>query len=417
MRNQVIIIGGGASGMVAAITAARQGAKVTVIEQKNELGKKILATGNGRCNFTNLSIDTSHYYCEDVAFIQGLINTYSPSVIMKFFEELGVLSKDRNGYVYPFTDQASTIRNALVSELESLHVKVLVDTVAEQISYHNDTRNALYSIRTNQGTYQCDMLIIATGGKSGLGKNTVVDGFTILQQTKHQSTLLSPALVPLKGQGKFYKKIAGIRTDVAVTAIIDSKQMRTEVGEIQLTDYGISGIPVFQISRILTQELCNKKHPELKVEIDFLPDFSQEELEEFFINRKEQFSQKTVQQFMNGILKDKLADFMLYTARIDGNRKLEDVTIDELYKLTRICKTFAVKIEDSKEFMQSQVTAGGIPLNQVSDTLESNYYKQMYFTGEVLDVDGICGGYNLHFAWATGMLVGEQYKNIRSKHD
>ncbi len=417
MRNQVIIIGGGASGMVAAITAARQGAKVTIIEQKNELGKKILATGNGRCNFTNLSIDTSHYYCEDVEFIQGLITTYSPSVIMKFFEELGVLSKDRNGYVYPFTDQASTIRNALVSELETLRVGILTDTIAEQILYHNKSEKSIYSIRTNQGTYHCDMLIIATGGKSGLGKNTVADGFATLHQTKHQATLLSPALVPLKGQGKFYKKIAGIRTDVAVTAIIGSKRIRTELGEIQLTDYGISGIPVFQISRILTQELCNKNHPELKVEIDFLPNFETKELEGFFVDRKKRFAQKSVNQFMNGILKDKLADFMLYTARIDGNRILEDISTDELYKLARICKTFSVKIEDSKEFMQSQVTAGGIPLSQVSGTLESNYYKQMYFTGEVLDVDGICGGYNLHFAWATGMLVGEQYKNIRSKYD
>lgn len=407
MRKKILIIGGGASGMVAAIVAARNGADVTILEQKSEMGKKILATGNGRCNYTNLSMDISDYYCEHKEFIRNLVAEYTPQVIMEFFESLGILSRERNGYVYPLTDQASSIREALVNELVDLGVTLCVDTAATQIRMkENKVHHTTYSVSTNNGTYVCDTLIIATGGKSGLGKNTVYDGFSLIGHTNHTITTLSPSLVPLKGEGKFYKKIAGIRTDASVTAIVNGKKMRTEVGEIQLTDYGISGIPVFQISRIITQELNANTEKSLSVEVDFLPTYTLEELNTFFVKRAATFQSRTMRSFLNGILKDKLALFMLNTAKIEASKRVSNVSQEEFQKLARICKTFLVSIEGAKEFMQSQVTAGGIPVDEVYAHLESKFHKHLYFTGEVLDVDGICGGYNLHFAWATGMIAG-----------
>lgn len=419
MRTEVVIIGGGASGMVAAIIAARNGAKVALVEQKNELGKKLLATGNGRCNFTNLLMNPTCFYSQDAHFIEALLSVYTPQVIIEFFQSLGVLSKDRNGYVYPITDQASSIRDALVAELESLDVRIYLNTAVVAIEKMEETY--CVNVETNEKyTISCETLILATGGKSGLTKQTPFHGYTLLKDTKHSVNTLSPALVPLIGQGRFFKKIAGIRTDAKVSALINGQVVGSEVGELQLTDYGVSGIPVFQISRIMTQAL--KEQPKktkssksnhidyvtLEVEIDFMPSYTAQALETLFQERREQFATRNMKGFLNGILKDKLASFLLYTARIEEEAIVSQMTEDECKKLIRIMKTFRIRIEDCKDFPQSQVTAGGVPLKEVNQHLESIYHKNLYLTGELLDVDGICGGYNLHFAWATGMLAGER---------
>lgn len=409
MKKKILVIGGGASGMVAAIFAARNGANVTIIEQQSEVGKKILATGNGRCNYTNSDMNASHYYCDDMEFINKLLSNYKTQDILEFFNSIGILSKNRNGYIYPLTDQAASIRDALLEELNNCKVSIYTDTIAERIIYPNPLDvNSTYFIQTNHENFTCDALIISTGGKSGLTKYNTKHGYALLDQTNHSISTLSPALVPLLGEGEFYKKIAGIRTDATVAAKIDGKIIRCESGELQLTDYGISGIPIFQISRILTQALKRCSKSELEVEIDFMPMYTQEQLSKLFNERKKLFVNRSMHSFMNGILKDKLNSFFLYTGRISEEQLVETVSEEQFNKLIKIIKTFSVKINGSKDFRQSQVTAGGVPLNQLTDTLESIYHKNMYFTGEVLNADGICGGYNLHFAWATGMLVGNQ---------
>ncbi len=411
MKKEILIIGGGASGMVAAIVAARNGAKVTLVEQKNELGKKLLATGNGRCNFTNLTMNADCFYSQNPEnhFISSLLDDYTPEVIIEFFESIGILAKDRNGYVYPITDQASSIRDALVSELQALHITIYLNTAVtglKEIStgYSVSMEEQGENSKIFQKNYHS--LILATGGMSGLHKQTKYHGYTLLEDTKHRTTKLSPALVPLIGQGKFYKKIAGIRTDARVTAVINGEVVASEIGELQLTDYGLSGIPIFQVSRLITQKL-NKENI-VAIEIDFMPNFTQESLEELLIFRQKQFPDRTMKFILNGLVKDKLATFFLYTARMSEEDLSTNVELEELRKLARIMKTFTVKIEGSKTFQQAQVTAGGVPISEVNENLESKFHENLYFTGEVLDIDGICGGYNLHFAWATGMLAGDR---------
>lgn len=404
MSKSILVIGGGASGMVAAIIAARQGKAVTILEQKNELGKKILATGNGRCNFTNVSMGVEDFYCQDNNTLRNVLNTYTTDVILEFFQSIGILAKERSGYYYPITDQASNIRDALLAELKELGVIIYLECEVRRIQY-----SGKWNVYTSIHDFNADTIILATGGKSGLPKQTSSDGFALIKNTSHTLTTLSPALVPLKGKGKFFKKLAGIRTDVSVTALINHKPIRTEIGEIQLTDYGVSGIPIFQISRILTQELFKTQkedNSDLAVEIDFMPNYNIDDLINLFINRKKLLIGRTMDSFLLGVMKDKLASFLLYTARIDNSTLVSDIDNSALEKLARICKTFKVQIDGSKDFLQSQVTAGGVCLTEVSEELESIYHPHLYFTGEVLDVDGICGGYNLHFAWASGMLVG-----------
>ncbi len=411
-NNKIIIIGGGASGMVAAITAARKGGNVTILEQKSELGKKILATGNGRCNFTNLKMSSDYFYCQQNEFIDNLLAKYTPEVVIDFFNSIGVLKKDRDGYVYPLNDQARSLRDALVNELSYLGVDVRLDCTVNKLTYVNSNEQSTHvKIDTNQGVFNCNTLILSTGGKSGLANKDADNTFDLLCNLKHTHTNLSPALVPLKGQGKFFKKIAGIRTDAKVIAKVDNQEIRHEIGELQLTDYGISGIPIFQISRILTQELSKQNHGELSVEIDFLPSYTLDELENLLVTRKKLFANRTVIECLNGIFKDKLISFLLYTARIEENNTIANISLEELAKFARISKSFNVQINGSKDFAQSQVTAGGIPLTELNEYLESKFHPNIYFTGELLDVDGICGGYNLHFAWISGMLVGERCVN------
>ena len=400
-KKKVLVIGAGASGMVAAIVAARRGAHVTLLEQKNELGKKILATGNGRCNFTNTHLTKECYYSKNDTFIEQLLANYSTQRIVSFFNEIGILHRERNGYIYPFTDQATAIRQALSNEIKALGIEVHLETTVLSLHLRNP-----YKVITNNRTFTCDSLIIATGGKSGLTKKDTKDGYALLSNTKHHVTTLSPALVALIGEGTFYKKIAGIRTDVAVTAVLNGKKIRTEEGELQLTDYGVSGIPIFQISRILTQALAENPKQQASVLLDFFPTMSETVLTQFLLERAEKFSQKTMDAFLLGLLKDKLSAFLLSVARIEGNTLVGNVTEKHMKMFVHICKGFEVRIQEAKGFAQSQVTAGGVSLEEISTQMESIFHPNLYFTGEVLDVDGICGGYNLHFAWATGMIAG-----------
>ncbi|MFI3172199.1 MAG: aminoacetone oxidase family FAD-binding enzyme [Eubacteriales bacterium] len=430
MINNVLIIGGGASGMVAAISAARSGANVTLIEQQSVLGKKILATGNGRCNFSNMELSAEHYYCEDHVFLNSILSDYPTQAILNFFESIGISSKSRNGYLYPFTEQATSIRDALVSELDYLGVTIHLNTVALEITHKNESvsnhgeKDWDYKVTvmkfeeesSKQFTLYSDVLILSTGGKSGLTKQNQTDGFSLIKHLNHHITSLSPALVPLIGQGKFFKNLAGIRAEASVTAYINDTAVRTESGELQLTDYGLSGIPIFQISRILTHEMKkNKKHDasSYSVSIDFMPSYTPEEFLNILLDRRVLLVNRSMKQYLNTVFKDKLASFLLDVAHIDEKKLTNNVTEQEIEKLVRISKTFSVTIKDCKDFKQSQVTAGGIPIQEITYELQSKFHSKLYFTGELLDIDGICGGYNLHFAWASGLLAGTQAAKIK----
>lgn len=408
MSKRIIVVGGGASGMTAAIIAARAGAKVTIIEQNQVLGKKILATGNGRCNFTNLEMNADCYYCKDTGFISRVLEMCPPTMILDFFESVGISMRNKDGYIYPFNEQAVALRDALVFELKYLGIEVILDTAVESI--HNN------QVKTWNRTFCGDAIILATGGKSGLAKQVKYDGFSLLSDTKHKLTSLSPALVALKGEGKFFKKITGVRTEARITAVVDNIAIRSEVGELQLTDYGVSGIPVFQVSRILSQAIATGVKG-TSVIIDFIPQYDAESWGKLLEERSIRLSNRNMKEFLTGIFKDKLVDFLLYTAKINEETLVKDVTKERLEEFARICKTFEIRISESNAFSQSQVTAGGICVSEVHSTLESKYHKSLYFTGEILDVDGICGGYNLHFAWATGIIAASSITRSEEIYD
>ena len=401
-QKHVIIVGGGASGLVAAITAAKEGAKVSIIEQKDRLGKKILSTGNGRCNLTNEYMDLSCFRSDDMKLVSDVLDQFGCEDTMNFFRSLGVVLKERQGYVYPISDQAATIVDVLVMEVERLGVNIVLEESVKQISC---TKKG-YLIQTNKSAYVGDSLILATGSKAAPVLGSDGSGYALAKKMGHHLSPVVPALVQLKGKGTIFKQVSGVRTNAKVTALVDGISCRSDTGELQLTNYGISGIPVFQISRYISKALYAKQ--KATVEVDFFPHLTDEEYEMFLQERLKKQGHKTAENFFVGMFHQKLIAMFLKISRIQAHELASNITKEQLSLFQKVSKHFMVDIEGTNDFDQAQICAGGVLTTEIhSKTMESVFVKDLYLTGELLDVDGICGGYNLQWAWATGYIAGK----------
>ena len=401
-QKRVIIIGGGASGMVAAIIAAREGAAVTLIEQKERLGKKILSTGNGRCNFTNSKMTTACFRGDDISIVDGVLSQFSHMDTLKFFQELGMLYKERQGYFYPLSDQATTVCDVLIMEIERLGVEVFTEEKVVDVR-KNDLE---FLVKTTNHKFTGDALILATGGKVAPALGSDGSGYDLARSFGHHLSPIVPALVQLHAKSSVFKKVAGVRTQAKVTLYVDGQYTAEDTGELQLTDYGISGIPVFQVSRYAAKGLYGKQ--EVTAELDFLPEMTEVEFEDFFAQRMVSQGIQKAADFLVGMFHQKLITMFLSIAKISPDISMRDVEKKQLSILKKLCKHFKVEIYKTNDFTQAQICAGGVKTKELHpNTLESIYVKSLYMTGELLDVDGICGGYNLQWAWATGYIAGK----------
>ena len=401
-KRHVIIVGGGASGLVAAISAAREGAKVTLIEQKDRVGKKILSTGNGRCNLTNTYMELECFRGDDVSIVEKVLNQFGLEETLQFFENLGVILKDRQGYIYPISDQATTILDVLRMEVDRLGVNTLVEHKVEQVRLNRKG----FVVQTNQDTIYGDAVILATGGKASPVLGSDGSGYALAKSLGHHMSPVVPALVQLKGKGNYFKQVSGVRTNAKVSLYVDGIFMAEDTGELQITYYGISGFPVFQISRYAAKGIYAKK--QVVAEIDYLPSMSEEELNMFFENRIQNHGYKNIEDFFVGVFHKKLIGVFLKEAKVSPQICAKEVQEKEWKRLIQIFKHFKVQIEDTNAFDQAQICAGGILTSEISaETMESNFVEDLYLTGELLDIDGICGGYNLQWAWSTGFIAGK----------
>lgn len=398
----VIVIGAGASGLMAAVTAARAGHKVLIIEQKNDIGKKILATGNGKCNFTNEKMERSCFH-GDKDLIELVFSRFTRDDCLTFFHEIGIYPKERNGYYYPNSETAASVVEAFRQELKRSNITVLTETSVEEIL----PKYAGFDVRTRDKTLSCRKLIIAVGllASPKLGS----DGSLMneIKELGHGFTPVVPALCGFYGKGLDFKKVQGVRVKASVTLEIDGKIQDKDQGEVQLTDYGISGIPVFQISRMASMGLYQKKAP--VVHMNFLPDLTGEEFVREIEFRKARFLEtEPVSMLFNGLLPAKLLDALFLEEKLDKNIPLSDLTDAQCRNLCRTIQDCPVTLTKSRGFDFAQVCAGGIRTEDIdTDTLESKLVKGLYFAGELLDVDGICGGYNLQWAWTSGYVAGK----------
>lgn len=401
-KRHVIIVGGGASGLVAAIVAAREGAEVTIVEQKEQLGKKILSTGNGRCNLTNEYMDSNCFRGDDTAIVSEVLDKFGYQDTVVFFEGLGVVLKERQGYVYPISDQAVTILDVLCMEIERLHVKVLLKQTVKSITLDKQG----FSVHTTEMHLKGDAVILATGGKAAPTLGSDGSGYTLSKSFGHHLSSVVPALVQLKGKGHFFKQVSGVRTQAKVSLYVNNKYVAEDTGELQLTNYGISGIPVFQVSRYAAKALHEKK--EVMTEVDFIPAMSDDVFRTFFISRLDMHGHKKAEDFLIGVFHKKLIGLLLKASAINTNEIMRDVSQEKLDKLIFLCKHFYMDIEGTNGFEQAQICAGGVRTTEINPlTMESVYAEGLYLTGELLDIDGICGGYNLQWAWSSGYIAGK----------
>lgn len=397
----LVVIGAGAAGMMAAITAAREGKKVCIIEKLDKAGKKLFATGNGKCNFTNETMHSDCYH-GDTEFIKYVLNQFSVSECLKFFHSIGVYPKNKNGYFYPNSEQASSVVNALLFEIERLGIKISYETMVKEILPHEHE----VCISTNKGYYLAKNLVIATGllASPKLGSDGSL--FDVIKSLGHRFAPILPALCGFYCKGMKFKQVSGVRAHGTVSAYIDGIKYAEDTGEIQFTDYGVSGIPVFQISRFLSKGLYEKKKVEIK--INLLPDFNRENLKEELNYRKNIGANMTSDALLNGIIHHKLSDMILDKAGVDNKIYLSSLSEKEMQRIAELLQEITVTVTNYRDFEFAQVCTGGIPVSEVNNlTLESKFAPNIYFAGEILDVDGICGGYNLHFAWATGYIAGK----------
>lgn len=397
--NRVIIIGGGASGLTAAISAAKAGAEVTILEHTDKIGKKILATGNGRCNLTNELQHENFYRGSSPDFAGFVLEQFGLEDTLLFFKEMGLVTKSKRGYIYPYSEQASSVLEVLKSELNRLKIKVLYNVHIKKIE-----RKKTFMLFADE-TFQADSLILAAGSKAAPVTGSDGSGYLLAARLGHTVVKPLPALVQLKASEKCFQKLSGIRTDAEIVLFINGEEKTREHGELQLTKYGISGIPVFQISRYAAKALDQGE--KVGAAIDFAPIYSFFELYEWIDRNSRQNEQKTAEELLTGFLNRKLAGVLLKKAEIEAQKWAGCLTDKQKKQLAGVIKNFHVTITGTNSFEQAQVCAGGVNTNEVNPkTMESRLVKGLYFAGEILDIDGACGGYNLQFAWSTGYLAG-----------
>ena len=383
----LIIIGAGASGLIAGIEAARRGASVTILEKSEKIGKKILASGNGRCNLTNINQGAEFYRSDDANFAWGIIDKFNHFETMRYFTDMGIYTKNKNDYIYPYSEQAASVLEVLLMEAEYLKIKI--KTREEVISIKKIYSG--FKVATKTWKYNADKVIVSTGSPASLKMEIDKDDYKLVIGTGHALIKPLPALVALDGVGDYFHKWAGVRMDGAATLLVDEEPIITTRGELQFTDYGISGIPTFSLSRFAAKAIDEGQ--QAIVVLDLMPDFTMEFLVGMLAERMNNCPYKSLQEMLVGLLPKKMINI------VAGNAK-------SLEELATWIKTFPILIKSAHSLEQAQVCSGGVSTTDLNpETLESKKVSGLYFTGEVVDVDGDCGGYNLQWAWSSGIVA------------
>ena len=392
------IIGGGASGMAAALAAAEnRNAQVILMERQARVGRKLQATGNGRCNLTNLHAAKGGYHGDDAGFACYAMERFGPEAVLEWFHSLGLFTvAETSGRVYPYSDQANSVVDVLRFALEKPNITVKLGFEVEKVK---KTANG-FRVEAKEETLECDKLIIACGGLAGTKLGGTMSGYKLLRSLGHKCTRLRPTLVQLKSGWSGVAALKGVRANCHAAVFHNGSIHSESTGEIQFTEYGLSGPVIFEISRDACQGggdwLCR---------LDFLPEVAEEVLQRELLRRKT--TNLPASELLTGILHNRLGRVLAQAAGISANRMISELSGYELSQLAKLVKAFDVSLTEPMGMDSAQVTAGGIITKDFDETtMESRLVPGLYACGEVLDIDGDCGGYNLQWAWASGNLAG-----------
>lgn len=420
---EIFIIGAGASGMIAAIEASKEALKlekkvnVTILEHNNTHGRKLLATGNGRCNLTNRQLNVSCFRSHDMERLATYLNTDNndkPDKVISYFEGLGMMCTDKNGYIYPYSCQASTVNDILFDSCLKYGVKFIFDAHVLEVKPHEAKG---YVVKTSEGytdeagnrkkkrnEYRADKVVMACGSKAYPKLGADGSSYKLVSDMGLKIVDIVPALTGLKCRGKYFELASGARTNVKLSLYVDHELTAVDKGELQLTDYGISGIPVFQISRYASYGLADgcKVH----CDIDFMQEYSSDKVLEMIAYNIKLRKESDIYTVLCGMLNNRIVHMILAYCKIDESIKGCNITDIQIKDIVEAIKAFYAVIVGTNDYEQSQICAGGVKLSEVDENFESVKMPDLYITGELLDVDGMCGGYNLHWAWISGMTAG-----------
>ena len=392
IKCEVLVVGAGPAGMMAGISAARRGSNVIIIEQKDIPGKKIYATGNGRCNFTNQYYDSRVFRGEDPQFGYDAYKRFDKDALMGFMRELGVTCRDINGYIYPYNEQAKSVANALLYECKRLGVDIRCSQKALDITQEKDNKinnDGGFLVTTDKEVYSCEKIIIAAGGKASPTHGSDGNLNKVIRKLGHEIILQDPALVPLRFADSSLSLLAGVRCKCRTVLVIDGSETDNESGEIIFNNDNISGIPIMQMSRYAVRALS--RGSKVWLELDLVPDMGDADLKGFLETSVEKRS--GIFEALGLVVNDKIAKYIC--------DRIKDT--DELI---HFLKHFKVEIIGDCGFNKAQVTAGGVNVSQITKDMESKIIRRLFFAGEILDIDGTCGGYNLQWAFTSGYLAG-----------
>lgn len=403
-KKHVIVTGGGAAGMMTAIIARRQGAKVTILEKNARVGKKILATGNGRCNYTNINADICHYHGANPEFARSALSDFTAEDAIGFFENLGIAHKvEDRGKVFPMSDQASSVLDVLLYELNELGVEIICDACVKGVT----KRKGVFLIEAADGNvYSGDSVILSTGGRAMPSSGSDGSGFDLAAAMGHSVTDVFPALVQLMLEGSFFKSIDGVKIDGTAEILHRNRTVAADSGDILFANYGVSGPPILQISRKAGELLNEGKEAYLKITV--IDTLTGEELRKLINERFERGFAKPVDFSLVGLINKRLIPVVLKEAGItDIKRIAADLSTEEQGRIADILTDWRFKIRGTKSWPSAQVTAGGVDTGEIDErTMESKLVKGLYFAGEIIDIDGQCGGFNLQWSWSSGYIAG-----------
>lgn len=399
-KSELIVIGGGASGMMAAITAAERGVKTLLIEGEERLGKKIKQSGNGRCNFTNLDISPECYHGSDPGFSSFALSHFKNTDTIGFFRKLGVLTRTENERVYPLSNSSSSILDALRYALNERGVEIVAPEriqAAEKSGKHFILQGA------SGESYMSEYLIVATGGLAGL-KSGAESSYEILESFGHKRTKLYPSICKIAVDSRLPRALKGVKAEAELKLLREEKVLARKEGELLFWESGISGPVSFDISRAVSEYGLSN----LTVSIDFFVGFSHDELFKFFKKRIAYMPGLDAGELFTGSLQNRLGRMLIREKGIHSSKKLSEISDAELKEIIACAKDFRADILRLDSLSNAQVTAGGMETADFnSETMESKLIKNLFACGEVLDIDGDCGGYNLQWAWSSGRLAGK----------
>lgn len=394
----VIVIGGGAAGMTAALTAAEQGHTVTLLERQARVGRKLLSTGNGRCNLTNIHASPAHYHGGE-GFCDHALSVFGPDAALAWFGSLGLMTvTEDSGRVYPLSNMAGSVLDVLRYALERPGIQVITGQTVTDIQ----EKGGAFTVKTEESTYTSQRLILAAGGAAGSKLGGVMDGYRLAKALGHHRTALYPSLVQVKTDPTYPRALKGIKAECGVSVLRRDTVLACNRGEVLFTEYGVSGPAVFDISRAVAAGGDG-----LTCVLDLVPDADHDALHLWLASRRSAMAGHSASALLTGSVHSRLGQMVMKAAGFT-NQSAETLTDDDLAAVAQCLRRFTLPITGVCGFDQAQVTAGGLVTDEFDPrTLQSRIVPGFYACGEVLDVDGDCGGYNLQWAWASGHLAGQ----------